>query len=166
MARQIAMRIRSDEIGKELVRVIKEECELPLGLKLWRFGRIEANATPEKLSDLFPAVLVIPDSVEYTPSTVNQANFDVLDRYRIVYAVPLPKEKDPLPFAIDGLRLIGDALGLDSSLAELAQRIGNDQIWWSIPEGVEYDPDEDGLLRQQVEVKAVVLRWVVKWTTC
>lgn len=167
MARPLAMRIRSDEIGKELVRIIKDECELPLALKVWRFGRIEAATQPENFHELLPAVLVLPQGADYSPTIDLQGTrFDVLDKFRVVYVVPPPKDEDPLPIAIEGLRAIAAALSLDSSLADLAQKIGNDQIIASIPEGVEYEPDEDAFLRLQVEAKVVALRWNVRWTTC
>src|SRR5688572_25218211 len=170
MARPIAMRIRSDEIARELVGMVKEDCLVPLALKLYRVGAIESAVTPdntkkEVLRDLFPAVFVRPSGADYTSNVGNQTRFDVVDRFRIAYAVPIAAEKDPLIEGLDGLRLIADALAKDASLFELSQRIGNDQIIASLPEATEFDPAEDAFLDFQIPVKVVVLRWNVTWTT-
>jgi hypothetical protein len=164
MARPIALSIRSLQFGGELARLIDEACRLPLNLKVVRVGAIESRATPENYAQMFPVVIVRPVGAEYVPSVANK--FNVVDRYRVLYAVPVPPEEDVLPFAVEGLKQVGDALAADGALAEIANSIEHDQVTASLIEGTEYDPEEDTLLEQDVPVKVVALRWLVQWATC
>lgn len=168
MARQLqtGAKVRTDEVANAIRALLWEELGDDLALKTCRVGGIEHALLGARLADLLPAIFVRPIEATFAPESVHAMAYEVSERFRIAYAVPIGAQDEPGVVARAGLGRIVAELAADAGLSSIADGFAPDQIIEGFPEGVEYDPPEDAFLELDLPIKVAVCRWVVRWRSC
>jgi hypothetical protein len=169
-----AARIRTDDIGRELARLIRDGVQSP-PLKAVQYGLLERVALAPKWDEILPAVFVDPQEATFAEDgglDIGNLQSLVTETYRIVHFFEYGPAEDFYATARDHMQAILLPLSEDASLSVLGDRIRSDptlpgradQISWSAIEAVEWHPEEQALLIDvQQRVKVIAFRWQVRW---
>jgi hypothetical protein len=165
-ALQITAKVRTDEIAGAMRELLWDALKTELALRLCRVGAIELMVSPDRFADLVPGIFIRPAGTSFSADAVAGMNFDVVEEFRVAYAVPCMAQEDPGAKARAGIARIVAVLAADAGLSEIADSFAPDQLQDSAPAAIEYDPAEDAFLEVDVPIKVVVCRWQVRWLTC
>jgi hypothetical protein len=172
---QSANRIRTDQIGQELARLIRDGAMATLNLKVVQYGGLEKVAQAPQWTDILPGVFVDPQEASYADDgglDVGNIQSVVTETYRIVHFFAYQPQDDIHAIAGVNVRAILLPLTNDAGLSDLGTKIradtavagAADQISWSAIQAVEWTPQEQVFLTDVTQrVKVVAFRWQVRW---
>jgi len=166
-ARPAAFNVVTEEIGRELARLIHRSCS-QLDLRLYQFGGVARFwSTPnDRWAEITPALLVLPQ--ESRPATLgtNQRLTETDDVFRILYVVPVSDE-DPHQRITRDVKAIVLAIAADTLLSAIANDLLRDEqatLSGAFLDAIEWEPPENVELTAAAQpYMAAAIRWRQRW---